>query len=184
MARKPVLTGGKRDEIIDEAMTLFFENGYEATSVRMIMNKVGGEIGMFYHYFKSKDELFDKVVDRFFQRYEEKFGALIKQCESPEEFVDAFLPLYAGSMDEFDKLRGKMHWTTQYAMAAKTVMSLRPVVAEMLDRWKPDSGTSADITAGQLLYGVSATIHSGDFAAMSTQEKRSCLLAFVRKVLS
>ena len=52
MARKAVLTGGKRDEIIDIAMKLFFENGYEATSVRMIMNEVGGEIGMFYHYFK------------------------------------------------------------------------------------------------------------------------------------
>ena len=66
MARKPVLTGGKRDEILESAMKLFFENGYEATSVRMIMNAVGGEIGLFYHYFKSKDELFDRVTERFF----------------------------------------------------------------------------------------------------------------------
>lgn len=35
MARKPLLTGGKKDEIMDTAMKLFFENGYEATSVRM-----------------------------------------------------------------------------------------------------------------------------------------------------
>ena len=49
MARKAVLEGGKRDEIIMTAMKLFFEHGYEATSVRMIMNEVGGEIGMFYH---------------------------------------------------------------------------------------------------------------------------------------
>ena len=41
MARKAVLEGGKRDEIIDAATELFFENGYEATSVRMIMDKVG-----------------------------------------------------------------------------------------------------------------------------------------------
>ena len=111
-------------------------------------------------------------------------NTMARTDEQHEEFVNSFLPLYVGSMDEFDRLRGKMHWTTQYAMAAKTVMSLKPVVAEILERWKPDSGTSVDITAGQLLYGVSATIHSGDFAAMSTQEKRNCLLAFVRKVLS
>lgn len=66
MPRKPVLEGGKRDEIISTAMQLFFENGYEATSVRMILDRVGGEVGMFYHYFKSKEELFQKVVDRFF----------------------------------------------------------------------------------------------------------------------
>ena len=73
MARKAVLEGGKRDEIIMTAMKLFFEHGYEATSVRMIMNEVGGEIGMFYHYFKSKDMLFDMVVERFFKEYREKF---------------------------------------------------------------------------------------------------------------
>ena len=197
MARKPVLKGGKRDEIIDEAMKLFFEKGYEATSVRMIMNRVGGEIGMFYHYFKSKDELFERVVDRFFQGYEEKFGALIRQCRGPGDFVDSFLPMYAGSMAEFGVLRGKMHWTMQYAMSARTVMSLRPVVAGMLEEWKTQSGTAADsheawkissgertdILAGQLLYGISATIHSMDFEKMSLEEKRDSLLSFVRKVL-
>ena len=82
MARKPVLTGGKRDEIIDTATKLFFENGYEATSVRMIMNEVGGEIGMFYHYFKSKDMLFEQVVERFFKNYREKFEAMLAVCET------------------------------------------------------------------------------------------------------
>ena len=91
MARKAVLTGGKRDEIIDIAMKLFFENGYEATSVRMIMNEVGGEIGMFYHYFKSKDMLFDQVVESFFKKYREKFGEMLMTCKTKEDFVKKFI---------------------------------------------------------------------------------------------
>ena len=67
MPKKAILEGGKRDEIVYAAMQLFFEKGYEATSVRMILDKVHGEVGMFYHYFKSKEELFQKVVERFFQ---------------------------------------------------------------------------------------------------------------------
>ena len=59
MARKAVLEGGKREEIITAAEQLFFTEGFEKTSVRMILEKVGGEVGMFYHYFKSKEELFD-----------------------------------------------------------------------------------------------------------------------------
>ena len=87
MARKAVLEGGKRDEIIMTAMKLFFEHGYEATSVRMIMNEVGGEIGMFYHYFKSKDMLFDTVVERFFKEYSENFEAVLLTCKTREDFV-------------------------------------------------------------------------------------------------
>lgn len=44
MPKKAVLEGGKRDEIIYAAMELFFEKGYDATSVRMILDKVGGEV--------------------------------------------------------------------------------------------------------------------------------------------
>ena len=37
MSRKAVTDGGKRDEIINAALNLFFEQGYEGTSVRSIM---------------------------------------------------------------------------------------------------------------------------------------------------
>ena len=183
MARKPVLEGGKRDEIIKEAMALFFENGYEATSVRMIMNRVGGEIGMFYHYFKSKEELFDKVVDSFFKGYEEKFRALVMESKTPEKLVDTFLPLYSESMQEFGKIQGNMHWTVQYAMHTRTVMALVPIVAELIKKWDIKSDVPADILAGQLLYGISATIHSQGFEKLNDKEKKKNVLAFAEKVL-
>ncbi|MBO4414891.1 MAG: TetR/AcrR family transcriptional regulator [Lachnospiraceae bacterium] len=182
MARKPVLTGGKRDEIIKEAMKLFFENGYEATSVRTIMDRVGGEIGMFYHYFKSKEELFDKVTESFFKGYEERFGALVRGSRSPEELVDTFLPLHSESMDSFGKIKGNMHWTIQYAMHLKTIMALKPVVTELITQWGVKHDASADMLAGQLLYGISATIHSDDFEKMSDREKRETVISFVRKI--
>ena len=104
MARKPVLSGGKKDEIIKTATALFFEKGYEATSVRMIMEIVNGEIGMFYHYFRSKEELFDRVVEKFFDDYREKFEDLINEFKTPDDLVDSFLPLYEESMSKFASL--------------------------------------------------------------------------------
>jgi hypothetical protein len=41
MSRKPIIDGGKRDEIISAAMELFFEKGYEETSIRGILDVVG-----------------------------------------------------------------------------------------------------------------------------------------------
>ena len=183
MARKKVLEGGKRDEIIGTAMKLFFEHGYEATSVRMIMHEVGGEIGMFYHYFKSKDLLFDVVVERFFQNYRERFGEMLSGCSTREDFVNTFLPMYENYMKEFGQIRGKVHWTVQAAMHDGTLELLRPLISTKIDSWGKKSCESADILAGQLLYGLSATIHSPVFEKMKTPEKKRCIIDYVGKVL-
>ena len=62
MARKT--DGGKREEIVTAAARLFMTGGFDGTSVREIMNEAGGEAGLFYYYFRNKDEGFDSVLDR------------------------------------------------------------------------------------------------------------------------
>ncbi|MCR5249724.1 MAG: TetR/AcrR family transcriptional regulator [Lachnospiraceae bacterium] len=184
MARKAVLEGGKRDEIIETASKLFFEHGYEATSVRMIMNEVGGEIGMFYHYFKSKDMLFDRVVEKFFRDYRARFETLLSGCETPEDFIKTFLPLYENSMEDFKKIQGNVHWSVQAAMHDGTLEALRPVVAGLIRKWELPGSASPDILAGQLIYGLSATIHSEEFEKMSAVKKKQCIRDFIGRILA
>ena len=183
MARKPVLTGGKRDEILDMSTKLFFENGYEATSVRMIMNAVGGEIGMFYHYFKSKDELFDRVVERFFEGFREKFEKMIADCETVEDVIDTFLPLYSESMSQFGELKGNMHWSIQYAMHGRTVAALVPAIIPFMQKTGSEYDAPVDVLAGQIVYGISATIHSPSFEKLKHEEKKHCLMSFIDKIV-
>ena len=49
MARKPMYDGGTKNKMIEVASKMFFENGFDGTSVRSIMRGVGGEIGLFYY---------------------------------------------------------------------------------------------------------------------------------------
>ena len=60
----------KRSEIIKAAQECFFEKGYEATSVRMIMKKVEAEVGLFYYYFENKSlrRFINKLLP-FFSKY-------------------------------------------------------------------------------------------------------------------
>lgn len=183
MPRKPVLEGGKRDEIISTAMELFFENGYEATSVRMIMDKVGGEIGMFYHYFKSKDMLFDKVVDSFFQGYQKSFEELISECSTPEEFADKFLPVYSRSIEQFGRIRGSMHWSIQLSMYSRTLVALLPVIQGIIKSWDIKTDTPTVMLSRQLLYGLSGTLHCTDFEEMSDEDKKKSILEFIYKLI-
>ena len=50
----------RKNEILDMAQKLFFEMGYEQTSVSNIIDAVGVAKGTFYYYFKSKEELLEK----------------------------------------------------------------------------------------------------------------------------
>lgn len=177
MARKAVLQGGKRDEIIKVATKQFFENGYEATSVRSILNDVGGEVGMFYHYFKSKDELFQVVVERFFEQYREHFYEIVEECTDKEEFVEKMLKFYLYSMNQFGHISGNLHWTIMYSLSARTIESLLPAMEENIKKVGYHIDRPIDMAASQFLYALSATLHSESFAGMSFEEQKKELLA-------
>ena len=58
----------RRQELIDVASALFAEKGYEEVSVRDILQIVGGAPGMFYYYFKSKQDIYIAAMDQYITR--------------------------------------------------------------------------------------------------------------------
>ena len=183
MARKPVLEGGKRDEIIAAAAKLFFTDGFEKTSVRRILDEVGGEVGMFYHYFRSKDELFDVVADRFFRQYESAFARMTGEISSVEEFADRFLDMFETSMEQYMRIQGNMHWTVRSALHERTVAALIPAAEEMLQKHGYHGKYPLDIAAAKTIAGISAAIHSQSYAAMSRAEKKELILSLIRETI-
>lgn len=54
-------------KILDAALKLFLEKGYEETTVLDIISEMGGLTrGAFYHHFKSKEEVFDTLCEKLF----------------------------------------------------------------------------------------------------------------------
>lgn len=51
-------------QLLDTAQGLFFQQGYEKTSVQNIIDAVAIAKGTFYHYFKSKEDLLEQLLDR------------------------------------------------------------------------------------------------------------------------
>jgi AcrR family transcriptional regulator len=52
----------RREELLDTALALFLEHGYERTSVEQITTAVGVAKGTFYHYFDSKQDLLEQLA--------------------------------------------------------------------------------------------------------------------------
>lgn len=54
-------------KILDAALQLFLEKGYEETTILDIVDNMGGMTrGAFYHHFKSKEEVLDALGDKLF----------------------------------------------------------------------------------------------------------------------
>jgi AcrR family transcriptional regulator len=60
----PALHAVKRDAFLDAAQRLIERKGYEAMSLQEVLEDVSTSKGAFYHYFDSKADLLDGVVER------------------------------------------------------------------------------------------------------------------------
>jgi AcrR family transcriptional regulator len=54
----------RRIQLIDAALALFAEKGYDRTSIKDLAEAVGVAQGLVYHYFDSKEDLLLAVIDR------------------------------------------------------------------------------------------------------------------------
>lgn len=58
-----LMTGEKKEHIIDTALGLFAEKGFEGTSIRDIAEKGQVNVAMVNYYFGSKEKLFEAIVE-------------------------------------------------------------------------------------------------------------------------
>src|SRR4029077_8370826 len=56
-----------RDRLVETARVLFWERGYEATSLADVLKKAGARSGSLYYFFRTKEELLLAVLDRYFE---------------------------------------------------------------------------------------------------------------------
>ncbi len=67
----PKKTSNTKSKIINAAWDLFYEQGYDNTTVDEIILKSGTSKGSFYHYFSSKDSLLSTLSYMFDEKYRE-----------------------------------------------------------------------------------------------------------------
>ena len=84
MAKKN--TRNTRSRIVSAAWKLFYEQGYDDTTVEEIVEESGTSKGSYYHYFSGMDALLSSLSDLFDDKYQ------------------VLIPTLEEDMDSFDKL--------------------------------------------------------------------------------
>ncbi|MDD7091740.1 MAG: TetR/AcrR family transcriptional regulator [Eubacteriales bacterium] len=134
MPRKPMYDGGTANKMTEVAAKMFFENGYEGTSVRSIVKETGCEVGLFYYYFKNKDELFSAVIENFFAPYEKEAERIVKSVEkNPDKGLLHFFEYMKKEVRVFRGTYAKnMHKTVRLAIREQTLNNIEPYIERII----------------------------------------------------
>jgi AcrR family transcriptional regulator len=85
MRRTEECTSQLRDDILDEAIKIFSQKGYEATNMQDIADAVSMSRGPLYYHYKTKNELFTKTVERHMVRFVAQVDEIFR---SDKPFID------------------------------------------------------------------------------------------------
>ena len=88
-----------KSRIVEAAWELFYEVGYDATTVEDIVTRSQTSKGSFYHYFESKDALLGSLAYLFDAKYEE----LADSIGEDEDAFDILLRLNRELFDMIEK---------------------------------------------------------------------------------
>ncbi len=82
-----------RNEAITQAMNLFWQHGFESTTLAMLRSAIGGGINApsFYAAFKSKELLFKECVDRYFTTFGQVSASLWDDTMPPRQAIEISL---------------------------------------------------------------------------------------------
>lgn len=90
----------RRNEIIETAGKLFEEKGYEQTQVQDIVNEIGVAKGLFYYYFKSKDEVIEELADRYADAIIDAVNKLIDKDITTFDKINRIFQIFIDSAEK------------------------------------------------------------------------------------
>ncbi|MEE5990678.1 MAG: TetR/AcrR family transcriptional regulator [Lachnospiraceae bacterium] len=74
-----------RDKIMDVALNMFSERGYEAVSIRDICGEVGIKESTLYYHFMNKKDILDSLVEKFRTHIEDLLSHVDEITENPSQ---------------------------------------------------------------------------------------------------
>jgi AcrR family transcriptional regulator len=93
MARTGRPRAFNRDDAVDQAMQLFWQHGYDSTSLSLLKAELGGGISApsFYAAFGSKEALFDECVQRYLATFAQVTECLWDETLPPRQAIETAL---------------------------------------------------------------------------------------------
>ena len=139
--------GDTKEKILMTALQLFARDGYEAVSVRTIVEELGMTKGALYRHYKNKRDIFDSIVERMFQIDAQRANDYQMPAETYEVMPDSYQNTSLEDIQTYTIEQLKFWTEDAFAMKFRRMLSLEQYRnAEMAELY------SQCIVAGPVAY--------------------------------
>ncbi|MFJ5671414.1 TetR/AcrR family transcriptional regulator [Bacillus safensis] len=155
----------RRQELMDIGFEYYMKCGVKGFSIKDIVNRAGVATGLFYYYFKSKEEFVDEILNNFIVNNMDKIQQILnsdkltvmqKMTESLETFW-AFIEKLAPYKNE-DSFQTEQH----FLLEQKIFLQMQPLIQQVIEdgiRTRIFNTDNSILASGFILYGLSSIAH-------------------------
>lgn len=120
-------------------------------------------MGLFYYYFKNKDEAFEKAIDKFFSKYRGELSSISKNdSRDPYFALTGFFEYMSDQAESFRReYAEKLHWTVRWAIRERALNVIEPYIQNIVDTlvcYGLAPKISVNAASKFLTYGVGSVI--------------------------
>lgn len=108
-----------KDEALEQAMSVFWSRGYEATSLRDLLEAMELSKSSFYQSFGSKGELFQRCINRYRGRVTGRMRRDLDSAPSARAFIEDAFRSITDKVHEPDGRRGCLVMNTASHVATR-----------------------------------------------------------------
>ena len=113
-----------KEKIIEEALTLFSTRGYDGVSVKDIANAVHIKDSSLYKHFRSKQEIFDTIVEEMSARIEAMSVSFRLPDANKEDISSRYGRITVEELVELSKQVFLFYWADPFASRYRRMLSM------------------------------------------------------------
>lgn len=84
----------QEQNILAAALEVFGERGREGAKIQEVADRAGVNKALVHYYFRSKDRLYDLVIDSAISNYFEKIGRVMEEADTFEQLLKSTIDTY------------------------------------------------------------------------------------------
>ena len=148
----------REEAIFDAACQVIREKGFHKARMADIAQAAGISYGLVYHYFKSKSDLYDTLIEEWWRGLDETTDRLLEQDLSVEERLAGIVGYF---LDQYEERPDLVHlFITEFSRSTANLTPERldrfknmfSVTEDMISRGQSEGTVRADLRARYLSY--------------------------------
>ena len=161
----------RRQELMDIGFELYMKNGMKGFGIKGfgikdVVNHAGVATGLFYYYFKSKENFVDEVLNDFIAKNMELIEEiLISNERSVMQKLKDSLNIFWTFIEKLAPYKNVSSFQTEqhFQLEQKLFTRMQPLIRQVIEEGVKTGIFNTDnslLTSGFILYGLSSIAHS------------------------